>query len=378
MSEQEKICKRSVLDTTIPGIVFDEKGICGFCKVYDELEKIYPLTKREEGLKELVEKIKKRGENKKYDCIVGVSGGTDSIYTLYHAVKLGLRPLAVHFDNGWNSKIAVSNIKNACQKLNVDLFTYVVDWEEFKDLQVSFLKASTSDADIPSDIGIMATLINAAAKENVKFVLNGHSFRTEFVMPIGWTYMDGKYIKSVHKKFGTKKLRSFPNFTLMDMVWYNIVRGIKIVPFLNYFDYQKEKAMALLKDELNWEYYGGHHHESTYTKFFQSYYLPKKFNIDKRKTELSAMVLSGHISRNEALKEIQANPYHFDQEVVDYTISKLGLSKEEFEKIMKSPVKSFHDYPTYFPMIKALKPFVKLAADLKLIPQLLYFKYLGH
>lgn len=378
MIVQERICSRSVLDTTIPGIRFDENGESQFCRIYDELEKLYPIgTGKESRLNELVAKIKKAGKNKKYDCILGISGGTDSVYTLYEAVKLGLRPLAVHFDNGWNSKIAVRNIKNACKKVNVDLYTYVVDWEEFKDIQISFLKASTPDGEIPTDVGIHATLIKTAAAENVKYILNGHSFRTEFVMPIGWTYMDGKYIKSVQKKFGKKRLKSFPNFTLSNMIWYNIIRGIKVIPFLNYFDYEKAKVRKVLESEMDWEYYGGHHHESTYTKFFQSYYLPKKFNIDKRKTELTAMILSGHITRDNALKEIQNNPYVFEQEVVDYTSSKLGLSAVEFDEIFKRPVKSFRDYPTYYPMIKAMKPFVKLAARLNLIPRLLYFKFLG-
>lgn len=372
------ICSRSVLDSTIPGIRFNENGECQFCAIYDELEKLYPLGEdRLRQLEPLLAKIRSAGKNKKYDCVVGVSGGTDSMYTLYQAVKLGLRPLAVHFDNGWNSITAVKNIKNGCEKLKVDLYTYVVDWEEFKDLQVSFLKASVPDGEIPTDIGIHSTLIKTAAKEKIRYVLNGHSFRTEFVMPIGWTYMDGKYIRSVQKRFGRVKLKSFPNFTIMNMVWYNFIRGVKVIPFLNYFDYEKKAARELLEKELAWEYYGGHHHESTYTKFFQSYFLPKKFNIDKRKTELTAMILSGHISRENALAEIKNSPYNVDQKVIDYTLSKLGLSKEEFESILKLPFKSFHDYPTYYPMIKALKPFVKLAADLNLIPRLLYFKFLG-
>lgn len=378
MVSQHRVCSRSLLDTTIPGIRFDEKGVSQFCNIYDELEKLYPLGKEgETALQKLIRKIKLTGKNNKYDCILGVSGGTDSMYTLYQAVKSGLRPLAVHFDNGWNSKIAVKNIKSGCEKLNVDLYTYVVDWEEFKDLQISFLKASTPDGEIPTDVGIHATLIKTAAAENVKYVLNGHSFRTEFVMPIGWTYMDGKYIRSVQKKFGKKSLKTFPNFTIYDMIWYNIIKGIKVVPFLNFFNYEKEKVRGLLEKELGWEYYGGHHHESTYTHFFQSYYLPKKFDIDKRKTELTAMVLSGHATRENALKEIENNPYHFEQEVVDYAIGKLGLSKNEFEQIMNLPKKSFNDYPTYFPVIKALKPLIKLASDFNLIPRLLYFKFLG-
>lgn len=372
-----QVCSRSVLDTTIPGIKFDARGECQFCKMYHEMDRLFPLDHTmDKRLGNLVAKIQKEGKNKKYDCVVGVSGGTDSTFTLYKAVKLGLRPLAVHFDNGWNSRIAVKNIKNACNKLNVDLYTYVVDWEEFKDIQISFLKASVSDAEIPTDIGIISTLIKTAAREGINYILEGHSFRTEFIMPIGWTYMDGRYVASVHDQFGTKKRKTYPNFTLWDMIWHNLVRRVKIVQFPDYCLYDKENARKLLETELGWEYYGGHHHESTYTKFFQSYYLPRKFNIDKRKTELSAMILAGHITRDQALKELEI-PYTCDQETVDYTISKLGLSKEEFEKIMKTPRKSFHDYPTYFPLIRSMRIPVKIATSLGILPPLVYYKFFG-
>lgn len=376
MTTQNRICSRSVLDSTIPGIQFDENGECQFCKIYDELETIFPLDEKTEfRLNKLISEIKLAGKNKKYDCIIGVSGGTDSMYTLYQAIKLGLRPLAVHFDNGWNSKIAVKNIKNACDKLKVELYTYVVDWEEFKDLQISFLKASTSDAEIPTDVAIHSTLIKTAAKENIKYILNGHSFRTEFLMPLSWTYMDAKYIRSVQKIFGTKKLKTFPNFSMFNMLWFNIIKGIKVVPFLNYFDYNKQKVKPILESELGWEYTGGHHHESVYTKFFQSYLLPKKFNIDKRKTELTAMILSKHITREQALKELENNPYAYEQETVDYTINKLGLNKTEFDNIFNLPVKTFHNYPTSYPFIIAMKPFAKIAVKLNLVPRLLYLKF---
>jgi hypothetical protein len=201
-----KICNRCILDETVKDIWFDEKGICKYCHISDELEKMHPLGEDgERRLSEIITKIKEKGKNKKYDCIAGVSGGRDSTYTLYKAVQFGLRPLAVHFDNGWNSDISVSNIKNACDKLNVDLHTVVVDWEEFKDLQIAFLKSGTPDADIPTDYAIYSVLYDEAKKEGVKYILNGHSFRTEGTSPISWTYMDGRYLKSVYKQFGKLK-----------------------------------------------------------------------------------------------------------------------------------------------------------------------------
>ena len=205
------ICKRCILDTTVNDIWFDSSGECKYCKIHDELEKLHPLgpgLKKE--LNDMVVKIKKAGRNKKYNVLVGVSGGRDSTYTLLIAKKLGLKPLAVHFDNGWNSEISVRNIKNACEKLGVELFTIVADWEEFKDLQVSFLKSSTPDADIPTDYAIYSVLYHVANKEGIKYIFNGHCFRTEGTSPISWTYMDPLYVKNVHKRFGKiKKFKSF-------------------------------------------------------------------------------------------------------------------------------------------------------------------------
>lgn len=371
MKSNQKICSKCVLDQTVPELIFDQKGICNYCKLHDVLEQEYPSG--EKGLKKIVQKIKKSKRGKKYDCLVGVSGGTDSSYTLYQAVKHGLKPLAVHFDNGWNSEIAVSNIQKICTKLNVELYTYVVNWEEFKDLQISFLKAGVPDAEIPTDVGIHSILFKTAEQEGIKYILNGHSFRTEGMAPVGWTYMDGFYIKSVQKKFGQVKLKTFPNFTLKDFLYY-IIKRIKVIPLLNYMNYKKDEARKTLTKELNWCYYGGHHHESIFTYFFQSYYLPKKFGIDKRKTELSAMIRSGHINRKHGLKELQGN-YEFNTEIVAYTLNKLGLNQKDFKKIMKAENKSFNDYATYAPYIKLLHLPIKIFYLLGLIPKLLYLKY---
>jgi N-acetyl sugar amidotransferase len=372
-----KICTRCILDTTVTDIWFDEKGECKYCKIHDEMEKDHPLGhETTEKLKEVVEKMKKDGKGKPYDCIAGTSGGRDSTYTLLKAVEMGLRPLAVHFDNGWNTEISVKNIKKTCEKLNVPLYTVVADWEEFKDLQVAFLKASTPDSDIPTDYAIYSVLFSVAAKEGVKYILNGHSFRTEGTSPISWTYMDGRYLKAVHKRFGkVKKIKSFPVLTLPMLLYYTFVRRIKDFRVLEYMEYNKKEVDKLLAEKLDWEYYGGHHHENVYTKFFQSYYLPKKFNIDKRKTELSALIRSGPINREDALKEINSTHYEYDPAVVEYTINKLGLSKEEFEKIMKNPNKTHDDYPNYLPLMRALKLPIKIATKLKLLPHILYLKY---
>lgn len=371
-----QICNRCICDTTIPGITFDEKGECMYCKIHDQMETEFaPGKESERKLKKIVSEIKAAGKGKKYDCIVGVSGGRDSTYLLYTTVKLGLRPLAVHFDNGWNSSIAVTNIKRSLERYNIDLETYVVDWDEFKDLQKSFLMASVSDAEIPTDVGIFGTVHRIAAKEGIKYIMNGHSFRTEGVMPIGWTYMDGRYIKALQKRFGTKKLKTFPNFSLFDLFYYTFIKKIKTIPLLNYVDYIHSRVQKLLSKEMGWTYYGGHHHESYYTNFFQSYLLPKKFNIDKRKIEYSALIRSGQKKRQEALREITEVPYPYEEELVNYTIGKLGFTKKEFQEIFKAPVKSFKDYPTYYRTVKTFMGPLKLAARYGLVPKLLIQKF---
>lgn len=373
----EQTCSRCILDTTVPDISFNSNGICSFCRIHDSLEKTHPLdTNGNKKFSELIDEIKQQGKGNEYDCIVGVSGGRDSTYTLYKAVEMGLRPLAVHFDNGWNSETGVSNIKNATNKLNVDLHTVVADWEEFKDLQKAFLWASVSDAEVPTDYAILSVLLQEADRSGVKYVFNGHSFRTEGVAPIGWTYMDGRYIRSVHALFGKTKISSFPIMSMSQLLYYTFIKHIRMIDVPEFIEYKHSEVNDVLTNKLGWKYYGGHHHESVYTEFFQSYYLPKKFGIDKRKLEYSALIRSGQMKREDALKEIE-NPYPFNSEIVDYTLSKLGLTKEEFRQIMEAPRKSFKDYPTYYPIMQLGRYPIKVACSLHILPPVFYEKYLG-
>lgn len=368
-------CTHCIMDTSVPGIRFDNNGVCNFCHIHDELERKHPLD--EEGKKNfenIINTIKENGKNSEYDCIVGVSGGRDSTYTLYIAKKMGLRPLAVHFDNGWNSDIAVSNIQNLTNKLDVDLHTHVADWEEFKDLQKAFLKASVSDAEVPTDYVILSVLYQEAVKNGVRYIFNGHSFRTEGVAPIGWTYMDGRYIRKIQSIFGEKQITSFPIMSLSELLYYTFVKKIQVINVPEFIEYKHDEVGDILENQLGWTYYGGHHHESVYTEFFQSYYLPTKFNIDKRKLEYSALIRSGQMTRDDALREVQQD-YPFNKKIVEYTISKLGLTEEEFAAIMEAPPKSFEDYPSYYPVIKAFKAPIKWACNLNLLPHIFYEKY---
>jgi len=372
--ENIKICTRCVSDTTMSEIEFDEKGVCNFCKLHDRFVELHPLGKEgEKRINTLVDTIKRDGNNKSYDCIIGLSGGTDSTYLLYWAVKKGLRPLAVMFDNGWSTDIAVRNIKNATDILGVELHT--ADWEEMKDIQRAFINASVSDADAPTDYAIYSVLYTEAIHAGVRYSLNGHSFRAEGSVPKSWSYFDGRYVKSVLKKHGTlKRIKSFPLMSLSQFVYYSAIRKIRDIRVFDYIEYDKAAAKKLIAKELNWEDYGGHHHENIFTRFFQSYYLPVKFGIDKRKVEYSALIRSGQMTREEAVEEIY-KPYPYNQEDIDFVIKKLGFSEEEWENIMIAPRKTFKDYPTYYSIIKRMKYPMKIAADMNIIPKILYEKY---
>jgi len=259
-SETYRICSRCVSDTTVPDIRFDEHGICNFCHTHDALNEQFPLDEKgRQKLDQIIKKIQKDGKGQKYDCIVGVSGGTDSTFCLYIAHKLGLRSLAVHFDNGWDSEESVSNIRNAVRKLGIDLKWIEVDFEEFSDIQRSFLRASVPDAEIPTDIAIHAVLHRTAAENNIKWIINGMNFRTEGIQPLKWSYMDGRYVRSVQERFGHRPLVTYPNLTIPDMINFSLLKGIKTVPLLAYMNYSKEETKDILKREVDWTDYGGHH-----------------------------------------------------------------------------------------------------------------------
>ena len=359
-------CSRCVMDITDPDIIFDDHGICNHCHAYDSnLKKT--VFDGEEGryrLNNIVEQIKADGVGKEYDCVIGISGGVDSSFVAYQTKQLGLRPLAVHLDNGWDSGLAVKNIENILQKLGIDLHTYVIDWDEFKDLQLSFLKASTPDSEIPTDHAIFATLMKMCEELKTRHLITGINLKTESHHVNSWSqgHMDWKYIRSVHKKFGTLPLRSFPYVTRRQ---YKILqRKLNMVHILNYLDYDKTEAMAVLEKELNWRYYGGKHHESIYTRFFQGYILPKKFGFDKRKMHLSSLICSGLISREQALEELSVEPYPIELQIEDrdYVIKKLGISDREFDNIMNLPLKTYWDYPSYAQIYRT--PYYKAARSM--------------
>ena len=344
-------CTRCVMDTTDPQIVFDELGHCNHCNELFDTLKAPSYTKKynEHNLRQLVKKMKASGRGKEYDCILGLSGGIDSSYTAYLLKKFGLRTLLVHMDNGWNAEEAVRNMKNISDILQFDYESYVLDWEEFKDLQLSFLRASVIEADTPTDIAILGALHMVAAKYKVQYIISGGNLATEGILPGNWHYnaKDMRYLKSIHSQFGKRPLRNFPSFGLVKESWYKFFKGIRMVYLLNYISFSKTEAREILKKELNWEYYGGKHHESRYTKFIQSYLLPVKFNLDYRKATLSSQICAGEICREKALEMLQQpiyNPEEVEKEK-RFVAKKLDINLCELEQIIQLPPKTYRDYP---------------------------------
>ena len=360
MVNNKRICVNGVWDNTVPCIVFDDAGVSNYAKLQKKFEKAYPHGKKgkEEWLN-LCERIKKRGKKKPYDCIIGLSGGTDSSYLLHLAYEYGLRPLAVNLDNGWSSDISVKNIKKITTALNIPLETYVINYEEVKDGFLSFMRASLPWIDTPTDLAIKAVLYKIAGRENIQHILIGQDFRTEGKQPLQWTYCDNKQFLYIQKTFGKLKLKSFPLLTQLQKVLYIYVRKIRIYMPYFFLDYNKKHAQELLTEKYQWEYYGGHHHENIFSRFAFAYWLPTKFNIDKRIITLSAQVVSNEITRNEALEQLSQPPYPAEEieRDLDYVVKKLGIKRDELSNLMKSPNKFYCDYPSSLPLIRCYHKF---------------------
>jgi len=358
------ICEKCIMDETDPDIQFDRKGKCNHCTRYDIVSKnrLIDPSIRNIYLENLINEIKLVGRNKKYDCIIGISGGVDSTYVAWLVRKHGLRPLAIHLDNGWNSELAVSNIQKTLDKLGIDLHTHVIDWNEFRDLQVSFLKASTPDGEVPTDHAIFALLYEMASKYGLKHVITGTNVVTEAILPEKWGYgyFDWRYVKDVHRRFGSSRLTTYPHFSLLKLAYYVFIKNIRMVSILNYVDYSKVEAMRVLQDELDWVYYGGKHYESIYTRFYQAYILPRKFNIDKRKAHYANLICSGQITREQALEMMQepVYPEKLLNEDRTYVIKKLQMSENEFDQIMSSPTCTFEKYKTSHAIFEHAKKIV--------------------
>ncbi|MDA7510423.1 N-acetyl sugar amidotransferase [Verrucomicrobia bacterium] len=370
------ICSRCIYDYRVSGIEFDDQGVCNYCHQLDSMKELYGTgsSKGEEELLRLFEEIRKAGKGKPYDCAVGVSGGTDSSYMVYLAKQHGLRPLAVHYDNTWNSAIATQNIRKVLGALDVDLYTHVVDNKEADDIFRSFFYAGVAEIEAATDLGLAETMYRAAAKYSIGYVLEGHSFVTEGITPVGRNYFDGKYIQSIHRKFGRLPMRSYPLMTFSRFLWWAMVARIrKIRPFW-YIDYNKEETRTFLEREFGWEYYGGHHLENRMTAFFHGVYAPEKFQTDFRNNTLSAQVRLGKLSREEAWAEYNKPP-NVERDLIEYFKKRLGLSDVEYTKFMSEEPKSWSDYPTYKRRFELMRPLFASLAKANLVPMSFYLKY---
>ena len=347
-------CTRTIMDTSDPDIWFDEAGVSSHAIHFDEVfaSELHPAQRGERlaELESLVDTIKKAGRGKPYDCVIGVSGGVDSTYLTLQAVRLGLRPLIVHFDSGWNSELAVGNIHSLVTTLGLDLYTHVVDWREMKDLQLSFFKASLANCDIPTDHAFGYVAYQQAKKYGIKYILSGGNAATESVLPESWGYNadDAKHLKAIQRRFGSVKLKTYPVMGMFARhIWFPIVRRIKTVRPLNYMPYIYTDAKRDITESVGWRDYGGKHYESVFTRYFQGYYLPHKFGYDKRLAHYSSLVLSQQITREEALGLMETTNYppELRKQDHEFIAKKLGLSVDALESLIALPPVDYTAYP---------------------------------
>jgi len=358
-------CTRCLMDTTAKGIEFDEQGVCNFCRDFEELLK-NPKKPIELSLEQLIEKIRKDGKNKPYDCIVGVSGGVDSSFTLVKAKELGLRPLAVHMDNGWNSELAANNIKNLVEGLGVDLYTHVIDWDEYRELMQAFFDADVIDVELLYDNAMLAADYQQAAKYGIKYILAGTNTSTEGMrMPENWNWFKFDK-KNIHRLAKTKKIRikTFPSIGTIDFIKHEFLRRIRWISFLDYLDdYNKFEALKMLEKNYGYKPYPYKHYESIFTRFYQGYILPEKFNVDKRKVHLSTLIISGQLSREEAIKQMHGKyAYPSENELkedIDYFLKKMRWTMQDLENYLHRPEKPHDVYGSeknlYMTLLKLYK-----------------------
>lgn len=371
-----RVCSRCIYDARIPNISFDEDGVCNYCRQVENLVAEFGTgaPKGNDLLEKIISDIKREGRNKKYDCVIGVSGGTDSSYLLLKAREWQLRPLAVHYDNTWNSAVATMNIGRVTSALGIDLYTHVVDNKEVDDIKKAFLLAGVAEFDADTDIAFVQVLRSAAARYGVRYILEGHSFVAEGLSPVGSNYLDGAYVADIHDKFGTRRRKTFPNLTFFQfMKWALIYRQKFIRPFW-YMDYSKEAARQELTEKTGWEYYGGHHLENRASTFAHTVWLPQRFKMDYRNLTLAADVRRGVLDQAVALEQYRKQVVP-DPELVTYLKKRLKISDAQFGEIMGGPVRTWRDFRTYKRRFELLRPMFYMLAKANLVPMSFYLKY---
>ncbi len=371
------VCSRCIYDERVASIEFDEEGVCNYCHQVDSLVAQYGtgLPKGEQSLKEIIDRIKQSGKGRKYDCVIGVSGGTDSSYLVYLAKEVwGLRPLAVHYDNTWNSAIATMNIRKVLDGLGIDLYTHVVANKEADDIFRSFFLSGVAELEASTDLGYAYLLRRVAAKYSIEYILEGHSFIEEGITPLGRNYFDGKYIRSIHRQFGSMAMRTYPLMTFTRFLVSALFHRVKFIRPLWYIDYAKDEAKEFLASRYDWQYYGGHHLENRMTAFVHSVYLPQKYGSDMRNNTLAARVRNGAMSREDAWREYNTPPF-MEDELVNYFKKRLGLTDELYEQVMSAPGRNWTEFPTYKKRFERFRPLFHVLAKANMVPMSFYLKY---
>jgi len=369
-SRPYQVCTRCVMDTSDAEIVFDDQGVCNHCHHFDTRIKPrwHPNEKGRAILEGLLEEVRQAGKNQEYDSILGLSGGIDSSYLALKVKEFGLRPLVMHVDAGWNSELAVSNIEKIVKHCGFELHTHVMDWEEMRDLQLAYLRSGVANQDVPQDHAFFASIYHFAMQNRINTVLSGGNIATESTFPDSWhaSAMDAINLKAIHRKFGTIPLRHFKTISFTQYyVWYPFVKKMKVLRPLDYMPYSKEAAVEELQ-RVGWRAYGRKHGESLFTKFFQNHYLPARFGYDKRRPHLSSMILSGGISREEAvvmLEEPLYTPAELETDLT-YFCKKVGISREEFNSILAKPHRHYTEFPNWDRRYRFLKSLQQIALRL--------------
>lgn len=371
------MCTKCVMDTSDPDIKFDRNGVCNHCIEFEEVtsKHWYPNEEGKRMLAEIFKKVKENGKNKEYDCILGLSGGVDSAYLALKIKDYGMRPLVVHVDAGWNSEIAVSNIERIVKYCNYDLYTYVIDWDEMSDLQRAYFKSGISNQDVPQDHAFFAILYHYAVSNNISYVISGGNTATEGIaIPSSWEHsaMDSVNLKAIHKKFGSIKLKNYQTIsTFQYYIYYPFFRKMKTIRPLNFMPYNRAQAISELVEKVGFKEYGRKHGESIFTRFYQNYYLPRKFGIDKRLPHYSTLILTNQMTRKEALEQLKLPLYDNDLSLkydINFFCRKLGISEEEFENIMNTTPNAYTDYPNwdiYYNLIKKMQAILEIVANKK-------------
>ncbi len=362
MAKPYQVCTKCVMDTTDPEITFDSKGICNHCREFEKITSKgwFPNEEGAKRLSVIIDQIRATGKNQAYDCIIGLSGGVDSSYLALKVHEWGLRPLAVHVDAGWNSELAVANIEKVVKYCGYHLHTHVVDWAEMRDLQLAYLRAGVANQDVPQDHVFFASMYHFATQNRIKYILTGGNIATECIFPESWlgSAMDKINLKAIHSKYSERAFKTYNTISFFQYYfWYPFIKKMRTVRPLNYMPYNKATVIAEMERIIGWRAYERKHGESIFTKIFQNYYLPTKFGYDKRRPHLSSMIVTGQLTREEALHKLD-EPLYDPQELeddIEYFCKKMQLSRKQFEEFINAPSHHYTDFPNWGSRHHALK-----------------------